>query len=146
MRGGILTAVLGILLSPWRLMQLSQGFIFTWLIGCSALLGPVGGIMLVDYYLVSGLSTWHWCSLLKGWERTILVHKWVSSPSYGCPCCWNPTECSWVSCYDWSCEGSSISVFCPLPQFLVCWVLSWGGLSIGFFLKCKIPRLNTEEP
>jgi NCS1 family nucleobase:cation symporter-1 len=52
--GGILTAVLGILLSPWRLMQSSQGFIFTWLIGCSALLGPVGGIMLVDYYSVRG--------------------------------------------------------------------------------------------
>ncbi len=26
----------------------------TWLIGCSALLGPVGGIMLADYYLVRG--------------------------------------------------------------------------------------------
>jgi NCS1 family nucleobase:cation symporter-1 len=52
--GGILTAVLGILLSPWRLMQSSQGFIFTWLIGCSALLCPVGGIMLADYYLVRG--------------------------------------------------------------------------------------------
>lgn len=49
-RGGLLTAVIGILLQPWRLIQSSQGFIFTWLIGYSALLGPVGGIMLVDYF------------------------------------------------------------------------------------------------
>ena len=31
---------------------LLQGFIFTWLIGYSVLLGPVGGILLADYYLV----------------------------------------------------------------------------------------------
>ena len=29
-----------------------SGYIFTWLIGYSALLGPVIGIMLVDYFLV----------------------------------------------------------------------------------------------
>lgn len=49
-KGGLLTALIGILLQPWRLIQSSQGFIFTWLIGYSALLGPVGGIMLVDYF------------------------------------------------------------------------------------------------
>jgi NCS1 family nucleobase:cation symporter-1 len=31
-----------------------SGYIFTWLIGYSALLGPVIGIILVDYYLVRG--------------------------------------------------------------------------------------------
>ena len=29
-----------------------QGFIFTWLIGYSALLGPIGGILLADYHIV----------------------------------------------------------------------------------------------
>jgi NCS1 family nucleobase:cation symporter-1 len=48
--GGLLTAVIGVLLAPWRLIQSSQGFIYTWLIGYSALLGPVGGIILVDYF------------------------------------------------------------------------------------------------
>ncbi|KAG0568488.1 hypothetical protein KC19_6G022800 [Ceratodon purpureus] len=52
--GGLLTALIGILLQPWRLIQSSQGFIFTWLIGYSALLGPVGGIMLVDYFGLRG--------------------------------------------------------------------------------------------
>jgi NCS1 family nucleobase:cation symporter-1 len=30
----------------------TQGYIFTWLIGYSALLGPIAGILIIDYYLV----------------------------------------------------------------------------------------------
>ncbi len=37
---------------PWKILESTQGYIFTWLIGYSALLGPVAGIMLVDYYLL----------------------------------------------------------------------------------------------
>lgn len=51
-RGGILTAVLGILMMPWKLISDPTGYIFTWLIGYASLLGPIGGILLVDYYLV----------------------------------------------------------------------------------------------
>lgn len=53
---GLFTAIIGILLQPWRLIQSSQDFIYTWLIGYSALLGPVGGIMLVDYFGLRGRS------------------------------------------------------------------------------------------
>lgn len=37
---------------PWKLMADSSGYIFTWLIGYSALLGPIGGILVADYFLV----------------------------------------------------------------------------------------------
>ncbi|MFB9128450.1 nitrate reductase [Paraburkholderia dipogonis] len=50
--GGYLTAVIGVLLMPWKLIASTQGFIFTWLIGYSALLGPVLGIMLADYWII----------------------------------------------------------------------------------------------
>ena len=50
--GGIITAVLGILIMPWRLYSDPTGYIFTWLIGYSALLGPIGGILICDYFLV----------------------------------------------------------------------------------------------
>ncbi|XP_031503554.1 purine-uracil permease NCS1-like [Nymphaea colorata] len=50
--GALLTAVLGILFQPWRLLQSSKSFIYTWLVGYSALLGPIGGIILVDYYVL----------------------------------------------------------------------------------------------
>jgi NCS1 family nucleobase:cation symporter-1 len=50
--GGMITAVLGILMMPWKLIADPQGYVFTWLIGYSSLLGPIGGILLVDYFLV----------------------------------------------------------------------------------------------
>jgi len=53
-RGGYITGLIGILMMPWKLLADPSGYIFTWLIGYSALLGPVIGIILVDYYLVRG--------------------------------------------------------------------------------------------
>lgn len=50
--GGIITAVVGALILPWKLIESSGGYIFTWLIGYSALLGPIGGIMIADYFLL----------------------------------------------------------------------------------------------
>jgi nucleobase:cation symporter-1, NCS1 family len=50
--GGMITAVIGILMMPWYLYQNLGAYIFTWLIGYSALLGPIAGIMLCDYYLL----------------------------------------------------------------------------------------------
>ena len=54
--GAIITCVLGILIMPWRLVDNLGSYIFTWLIGYSALLGPIAGIMLADYFLVR--RTW----------------------------------------------------------------------------------------
>ena len=51
-RGALLTAIIGILLQPWRLLQSSESFVYTWLVGYGALLGPVGGVILADYYLI----------------------------------------------------------------------------------------------
>jgi nucleobase:cation symporter-1, NCS1 family len=50
--GALLTAALGVAIFPWKLIESSQGYIFTWLVGYSALLGPIGGILLVDYWLI----------------------------------------------------------------------------------------------
>jgi nucleobase:cation symporter-1, NCS1 family len=51
-KGGYITAVLGILMMPWKLLADPSGYIFTWLIGYSALLGPVAGILLTDYFIL----------------------------------------------------------------------------------------------
>jgi NCS1 family nucleobase:cation symporter-1 len=50
--GGMITAFVGILMMPWYLYTNLSAYIFTWLIGYSALLGPIAGIMLCDYYLL----------------------------------------------------------------------------------------------
>jgi NCS1 family nucleobase:cation symporter-1 len=50
--GGYLTGIIGIMIFPWKLIADPSGYIFTWLVGYSSLLGPVGGIMIVDYYFI----------------------------------------------------------------------------------------------
>ena len=49
--GGLITGLIGILMMPWKLVADPSGYIFTWLIGYSALLGPIGGIMIADYFV-----------------------------------------------------------------------------------------------
>lgn len=50
--GGYITAGIGIAIFPWKLLESTGAYIFTWLIGYSALLGPIAGIMLADYFIV----------------------------------------------------------------------------------------------
>jgi NCS1 family nucleobase:cation symporter-1 len=51
-KGGYITGVIGMLIFPWKLIADPSGFIFKWLIGYSSLLGPIGGILIADYYFV----------------------------------------------------------------------------------------------
>ena len=55
-KGGYITGIIGILIFPWKLIADPSGYIFTWLVGYSSLLGPVGGIMIVDYYFIKKQS------------------------------------------------------------------------------------------
>jgi nucleobase:cation symporter-1, NCS1 family len=50
--GGYITGIIGILILPWKLIASPDGYIFTWLIAYSSLLGPVGGIMIADYFFI----------------------------------------------------------------------------------------------
>ncbi|PCI64675.1 MAG: nitrate reductase [Kordiimonadales bacterium] len=50
--GGYITAGIGIAIFPWKLIETSQGYIFVWLVGYSALLGPIAGILIADYFFL----------------------------------------------------------------------------------------------
>ncbi|MES2837816.1 MAG: NCS1 family nucleobase:cation symporter-1 [Bacteroidota bacterium] len=50
--GGYITGIIGFLIFPWKLIADPTGYIFTWLIAYSSLLGPIGGIMIVDYFFI----------------------------------------------------------------------------------------------
>ena len=64
-KGVILTGIIGIVLMSWELLK-KLGWLETdisveslysnWLIGYSSLLGPIAGIMVVDYFLIKGQS------------------------------------------------------------------------------------------
>src|SRR5207244_11521898 len=44
--GGLITAVIGIVMMPWRLYADASAYIFTWLLGYSSLMGALGGILI----------------------------------------------------------------------------------------------------
>ena len=50
--GGLITAVIGIAMLPWRLYADAAAYIFTWLVGYSSLMGAIGGILIADYWIV----------------------------------------------------------------------------------------------
>jgi NCS1 family nucleobase:cation symporter-1 len=50
--GGLITAVLGILMMPWKLYSDAAAYIFTWLLGYSSLMGALGGILIADYWII----------------------------------------------------------------------------------------------
>ena len=51
-KGGMMTAVLGIVIMPWKLLSDYSAYIFGWLVGYSGFLGPVAGILICDYYII----------------------------------------------------------------------------------------------
>jgi len=50
--GGVMTCLAGIAMMPWKLLASHKTFIFGWLGGYAAFLGPVAGIMICDYFLI----------------------------------------------------------------------------------------------
>ena len=50
--GGLITAVIGIAMLPWKLYADASAYIFTWLVGYSSLMGAIGGILIADYWIV----------------------------------------------------------------------------------------------
>jgi len=64
-RGVLITGIIGILLMSWELLKRLgwlesdvslESLYSNWLIGYSGLLGPIAGIMIVDYFLIKGQS------------------------------------------------------------------------------------------
>jgi NCS1 family nucleobase:cation symporter-1 len=50
--GGLITGIIAILMQPWRLLADPSGYIFDWLLGYSGGLGSIGGVMIVDYWIL----------------------------------------------------------------------------------------------
>ncbi len=55
-RGGIMTAILGIIIMPWKLLSDYSAYIFGWLVGYSGFLGPIAGILICDYFLIKKMD------------------------------------------------------------------------------------------
>lgn len=52
-RGGvIITGIIGVIMQPWYLIGSASAYIFTWLSGYGSLLGAIGAVMVIDYWLI----------------------------------------------------------------------------------------------
>ncbi|XP_072978876.1 purine-uracil permease NCS1-like [Typha angustifolia] len=52
--GAVFIAIVGIAFQPWKIYATPDSFVYTWLVGYSAVMGPIAGVMLVDYYVIRG--------------------------------------------------------------------------------------------
>jgi len=50
--GGMMTGIIGIAIMPWKLLSDYGAYIFGWLVGYSGFLGPIGGVLIADYFLI----------------------------------------------------------------------------------------------
>lgn len=50
--GVFITGLIGVLMQPWYLMSNAAAYVFTWLSGYGSLLGAVGAVMIIDYWLL----------------------------------------------------------------------------------------------
>lgn len=50
--GGLITGLLGVAMMPWKLLASPETYVFEWLVGYSALLGPIAGILIADYWIL----------------------------------------------------------------------------------------------
>jgi NCS1 family nucleobase:cation symporter-1 len=50
--GGIITGIIGIVMMPWKLLEDYGSYIFGWLVGYSAFLGPIAGVLIADYFVM----------------------------------------------------------------------------------------------
>jgi nucleobase:cation symporter-1, NCS1 family len=51
--GGVITAIIGIVSFPWALYRGAGAYIFTWLDGYGSLLGAIGAVMIVQYWVIT---------------------------------------------------------------------------------------------
>ncbi|MBI5727461.1 MAG: NCS1 family nucleobase:cation symporter-1 [Ignavibacteriales bacterium] len=51
-KGGLITAVTGIIMMPWKLLSDYSAYIFGWLVGYSGFLGPIAGVLICDYFII----------------------------------------------------------------------------------------------
>ncbi|KYC45026.1 MAG: allantoin permease [Candidatus Methanofastidiosum methylothiophilum] len=51
-RTTILVGIIGIIMQPWRFLADPNAYIWTWLLGYGAFLGPVAGVLIADFWII----------------------------------------------------------------------------------------------
>lgn len=97
--------------------------IYAWLVGYSAILGPIAGIVLTDYFLFCGtvLDVNALCS--EEPPTSILLHWRIQCCGLGCPGPLRDAFSSWLSSQSSNPWGHSRGFHYHILQFVVLWIV-----------------------
>lgn len=105
-RGGLITGILGVAMLPWELLKDPNRYINGWLGGYGAALGSVGGVLVIDYWVIRKTrldlkalyTTSGTYKYKKGWNMAAVVATVVGSAVALLGAFWEPMK----PIYDWS--------------------------------------------
>jgi nucleobase:cation symporter-1, NCS1 family len=105
-RGGLITGVLGIAMMPWELLKDADRYINGWLGGYGAALGSVGGVLVIDYWVLRKTKldlralyvTEGAYRYTNGWNMPAVIATVVGSGVALLGAFWEPMK----PLYDWS--------------------------------------------
>src|SRR5256885_12358479 len=128
--GGVITCFMGIALMPWKLLADYRTFIFGWLGGYAAFLGPVAGIMICDYFVIR--------------RRVLLVDDlYLRGAAYEYSSGFN-----WFAVIALALGAGTALVGLVVPSVRVLYDYSWFvGFAVAFSIYCivtKLRRTNAE--
>jgi NCS1 family nucleobase:cation symporter-1 len=127
--GGIITCFMGIALMPWKLLSDYGTFIFGWLGGYAAFLGPVAGIMICDYFAI---------------RRRVLVvdDLYLRGGVYEYARGFN-----WLAIIALALGAGTALVGLVVPPLRVLYAYSWFvGFAVSFVAYYALMKLQRDEP
>jgi NCS1 family nucleobase:cation symporter-1 len=124
--GGLITGLLAIAMQPWRLLADPSGYIFTWLLGYSGGLGSIGGVMIVDYWIVRK-------------KLLVLGDLYRTEGAYRYTAGWN-----WRAVFATllGCTAAWIGLVVPSlrPLYDYAWFVGFGVAAVTYLLLMKVFR------
>jgi NCS1 family nucleobase:cation symporter-1 len=105
-RGGLITGIIGVVMVPWELVKDPARYISGWLGGYGAALGSIGGVLIVDYWIIrkteldlrSLYTPDGRYRYTSGWNMPAVVATIVGSAVAALGAFWEPMR----PIYDWS--------------------------------------------
>ena len=127
--GGVITCFMGIALMPWKLLSSYSTFIFGWLGGYAAFLGPVAGIMICDYFVIR--------------RRVLIVDDlYLRGRAYE-----YSRGLNWFAIAALLAGAGTALVGLVVPSVRVLYDYSWFvGFAVSFVAYYALMRLQGEEP
>src|ERR1700683_4992733 len=126
--GGVLTSFMGIALMPWKLLSDYGTFIFGWLGGYAAFLGPVAGIMICDYFVIR--------------RRVLVVNDlYLRGRIYEASNCFN-----WLAVLALALGAATALVGLVVPGLRVLYSYSWFvGFAVSFVAYYALMTLQADR-